>query len=179
MSIERPLYRSVADCCSSPSGHYRFLLRVFLSPLPGRSLTVILKNPSLADATRADPTVGKVEAWARRHGFYAVTYVNLFAFRSPHPHALNSLDYDDAVGLENDAFLHHALAATDVLVVGWGNPNGIHRDRYEQRITEVCALLRAANAAPHRVGPPTRAGYPRHGLIWRDEMALEPFVLSH
>ena len=101
-----------------------------------------------------------------------MTYVNLFAYRSPHPHALNRLSYPDAVGVENDAILCHTLTQADVLAVGWGNPNGVAHDRYQQRIAEMVALLRAVGATPYRVGPLTRAGHPRHGLIWRGEMAL-------
>ena len=176
---DRSPYRRVAECRLSPDGRYRYSLCVLLSAAPQPSLTIILKNPSTADATHADPTVGKVEAWARRRGFSAVTYVNLFAYRSPHPHALNRLSYPDAVGVENDAILCHTLTQADVLAVGWGNPNGVAHDRYQQRIAEMVALLRAVGATPYRVGPLTRAGHPRHGLIWRGEMALEPFVLPH
>ncbi len=177
MSSDRRPYRRVVDCHLSPDGRCRYSLCVLLSPTPKSSLTVILKNPSTADATHADPTVGKVEAWARRHGFSTVTYVNLFAYRSTDPRTLNTLSYLDAVGADNDAVLRRAVKNADVLAAGWGNPNGIARARYEQRIAEVVAFLRAASVTPQCVGPPTRAGHPRHGLIWRGAMALEPFPL--
>ena len=68
LSCHEGSYRENHSAC------YRYLLRVALSPLapepiPHRRLTVIQKNPSLANAQRSDPTAGKVEAWARRSGF--------------------------------------------------------------------------------------------------------------
>jgi hypothetical protein len=137
-------------------------------------LTVILKNPSTAGAARSDPTVGKVEAWARGHGFGVVTYVNLFALRSPYPGALNGVSYEDAVGLHNDMTLARALAEPGTVVAAWGNPNGIDPARYRRRVDEVWALLAAHLSTPlYTVGPLTQQGYPRHGLQWRVGMELQ------
>ena len=58
----------------------------------------------------------------------------------------------------------------DRVVVAWGEANGMASDRYERRIREVLALL--AGATLHIVGPLTRQGYPRHGLLWNGGCAL-------
>jgi hypothetical protein len=133
---------------------------------------VIQKNPSRAGASRSDPTVGKVEAWARRQGFASVCYANLFAFRSPHPAQLNAVGYDDAVGPENDAAICTACVGASYMVLAWGNPNGIRIDRYQQRIGDVLALLVNRVDALWCVGSPTAAGYPRHGLHWNGACEL-------
>ena len=57
-----------------------------------------------------------------------------------------------------------AVYCADLVAVGWGNPNGIAPEVYDRRVAEVLALLRSSR--PHQVGPPTRAGYPRHALLW-------------
>jgi hypothetical protein len=163
--------RHVLRCEPAQPTQYRYLLSVQLGA--GRALTVILKNPSQADATRRDPTVGKVEAWARRQGFGTVTYLNLFAYRSPYPAALNALAYAEAVGPDNDATLQRALAMAQVVVAGWGNPNGIDPARYQQRIDEVWRLL--CQHWPHpigHIGSLTQAGHPRHGLHWQGTLPL-------
>ncbi len=59
------VFREVIECGPDPPTLHRYLLRVAIAEGGGR-LAVIQKNPSLADGVRADPTVGKVEAWARR-----------------------------------------------------------------------------------------------------------------
>lgn len=141
-------------------------------------LTVLMKNPSTASAERLDPTTGKVRAWAQRHGFACVRVVNLFALRATHPPALNAHPYAAIVGPENDRYIREAAAAADVVVAGWGNPNGLDPKRYARRIDEVMALL--AHYPLHIVGAPTRLGHPRHGLLWnRDaELALWSEAIS-
>jgi hypothetical protein len=166
--------RRVIECLPEQPQRYRYRLHVALGE--GPALTVVLKNPSHADAVRRDPTVGKVEAWARRRGFGSVVYVNLFAYRSPEPRTLNRLPYEVAVGPDNDATLLAAGMAAALLVAAWGNPNGIEPHRYARRVAEVTALLsQAATPAWCVVGGWTRLGYPRHGLHWNGEAALLPW----
>ena len=168
--------RQILCCELSPCRRYRYQLAIdLLADRPTkRALTVILKNPSRADATRGDPTTGKVEAWARQHSFATVTYLNLFALRSPHPKTINQVAYADAVGGHNDATLTQLLGKVETLVLAWGNPNGIEATRYQQRIGEVLALIAQATTSPlSMIGDLTQLGYPRHGLQWRKEMAIE------
>ena len=169
--------RAVVECVPWQPARYRYLLHVALAAgerdtAPHPVLTVIQKNPSLADATRSDPTAGKVEAWARRDGFAAIIYVNLFALRSPDPCAVNDVGEAEAIGAENDAAIARACAAADVIVAAWGNPNGIDAARYTARSAAVCRHLEAAGYALHRVGALTRLGFPRHGLHWNGSAPL-------
>lgn len=171
--------RWVSACAPVRPARYRYLLHVVLAPAletgeltARRTLAVIQKNPSRADAERSDPTAGKVEAWARRNHFDAVLYTNLFAFRSPDPAALNRVAPADAVGDDNDAAILAACAQADVVVTAWGNPNGIERSLYNARIEAVLALLRQIGATVYCVGEPTRLGYPRHGLHWNGAATL-------
>lgn len=157
---------------------YRYFLHIVLSGSLREAashpvLSVIQKNPSLADAMRSDPTVGKVEAWARRQGFGAVIYVNLFALRSPDPRAVNDVCNAEAIGMENDAAIARACAAADVVVAAWGNPNGIDAQRYASRGAQVCRRLEQDGHVLHHVGALTRLGYPRHGLHWNDGATLQ------
>jgi hypothetical protein len=169
--------RRVVNCLPPLPHRYRYRLQVALGT--GPSLTLILKNPSLADAVRSDPTAGKVEAWAARHGFGLVTYVNLFAFRSPYPTALNQVSYCESVGPENDLAIGEAIAGADVVVAAWGNPNGIAVERYRQRIDEVLTLVQTQwFCSLHTIGGFTKLGYPRHGLHWNGAVGLEEWITS-
>lgn len=150
-----------------PAAHerYRYVLELQLTDAPdARHLAVLMKNPSTASAERLDPTIGKVQAWARRHGFGGVTVVNLFALRATHPRALNAYPYEVIVGPENDWHIREVAARADVIALGWGNPNGLALDRYARRIAQVRELL--APYPLHVVGPLTHVGHPRHGLLW-------------
>ena len=166
--------RQILECRLSTCLRYRYLLRVSLFPEQptAQTLTLILKNPSTADANRGDPTTGKVEAWARQHGYSSVTYLNLFALRSPYPKVLNTVSFQDAIGVENDRILQSELAAAQTIIIAWGNPNGIDPIRYQQRIVEVNRLLSHSQKSIHTVGKYTLLGYPRHGLQWRKSMTI-------
>lgn len=167
--------RQVVRCVPAAYGTHRYLLEVQLgggSAMNPR-LAVILKNPSTASALKSDPTIGKVEAWARRRNFASLLYVNLFAVRSTQPAPLNDWDYAYAVGPENDYYIREAAAQADTIVVAWGNSNGIDPQRYDRRIREVLALLIGYRLQV--VGLPTRQGFPRHGLLWNNEPELSDF----
>ena len=162
--------REVTGCAPWAYGRHRYFLEVRIAEEHARTLTVILKNPSTASAERSDPTVGKVEAWARKNGFGRIRYVNLFALRSPYPEELNAHSYRVMVGRENDAWIEKSLDGADVVLAAWGNPNGVDSEKYDKRIAEVSRLLKGVRV--RALGPPTRLGHPRHGLMWNG--ALKP-----
>ncbi|HEX2914391.1 MAG TPA: DUF1643 domain-containing protein [Chloroflexia bacterium] len=170
-------FRQVARCVPEISDEHRYLLEIKLleSEVSRPRLAVILKNPSTAGAQRSDPTVGKVESWARKQGFASVIYVNLFALRSTKPAPLNHYSYEQAVGPENDYFIRQALEQADTIVAAWGNSNGIDPARYRQRIQEVLVLAGAVRLKV--VGPLTRQGSPRHGLLWNNEPVLADYLI--
>jgi hypothetical protein len=169
---ETAIVRHVVRCLPPHDAHYRYLLEIALRATPSPRLVVVMKNPSTASQTRSDPTIGKVKAWACRHGFGAVAVVNLFALRATQPSVLNRYSYADSVGPENDRIVQAVCMEADRVVVAWGEASGMAIDRYERRIREVLALL--AGVELHAVGPLTRRGYPRHGLLWNGgcELAL-------
>lgn len=157
------------QCVPADSGSCRYRLEVALGG-SGPRLAAIMKNPSTAGIERSDATIGKVEAWAARRGYGSLVVVNLFARRATHPCDLNLESYAAVVGAENDRHILDAAVDVDVIVAAWGNPNGIALHRYDRRIREVHALLGARSL--HIVGPLTRAGYPRHGLLWNGDCEL-------
>lgn len=166
--------REVAECAPWAYGRYRYFLEVRVSDAPARTLAVVLKNPSTASAERSDPTVGKVEAWARKNEYGRIRYVNLFALRSPYPEELNGHSYRVMVGRDNDAWIKRSLQGADVVLTAWGNPNGVDPGKYERRIAEVSLLLEGVRV--HALGSPTRLGHPRHGLMWNGELKLREWT---
>jgi hypothetical protein len=152
---------------------YRYLLEIRLLETPGPCLAVVLKNPSTASEKRSDPTIGKIEAWAKRREFASVAVVNLFAFRSPYPAELARRPYRRIVGPANDRYILATAQGADLVVAGWGEPNGIDPVLYDRRAGEVMRLLQSVQV--HQVGNLTRAGYPRHGLVWNGPVESQPF----
>lgn len=166
----RRVLRRVLRCVPPGFEQYRYILEVALREHEAPRLMVIMKNPSTATAERSDATIGRVEAWARRNGYGSVACVNLFAWRATDPCGLNDQPYSEIVGPENDRHILEAAAAADVVVAGWGNPNGIEPGMYDRRVNEVLKLLHGYPL--HIVGPLTQDGYPRHGRLWNKDCAL-------
>ena len=160
--------REVTECTPRRYGRYRYFLEVRIAEEHAPTLAVILKNPSTASAERSDPTVGKVEAWARKNEYGRIRYVNLFALRSPYPEELNAHPYRVMVGRDNNAWIERSLQDVDVVLAAWGNPNGVDTEKYERRIAEVSHLLEGVRV--HALGSPTKLGHPRHGLMWNGEL---------
>lgn len=119
----------------SPCRLYRYRLTITWDPsLP--LLVVCGLNPSTADETKDDPTLRRVQGFARDMGRGGVLMLNAFAWRSTDPKGL--LTVDDPVGPENtvenlcrwitEAGASHAVAA-------WGG--NIDRKKLRARAVEL------------------------------------------
>lgn len=136
------------------TGHYRYSLGRCWGDGPG--LTILMLNPSRADAQSDDPTIRRCVGLAQGWGFGAIQVVNLFAYCTAYPRQLRQVD--DPVGPENDVTLGTAAAWGDLILLAWGNWGHLG-----QRDAAVLTLL-----TPHReklrcLGR-NRTGQPRHPL---------------
>jgi hypothetical protein len=121
-------------------------------------------NPSRADGRRDDPTLRRLQGFARSWGYGALEVLNLFARISASPAVLRRAA--DPVGSETDAWIFARLEAQPQAHVwlGWGSQGG-----WRGRDLEVLALLekrlvaegtgRACLCLGH-----TASGRPRHPL---------------
>ncbi|MGP1681246.1 MAG: DUF1643 domain-containing protein [Giesbergeria sp.] len=156
---------------------YRYSLRAQTAALGGASLVVIQCNPSRASGTRSDPTVGKVSNWAEENGFSSVTFLNLFARRSPRVHEISHLSYSELVGPRNNEVLASHAGGDSTVVLAWGSTLPVPDDLYHQRLAEIRDLL--AGHPVHRVGALSGGRYPRHGRMWNTgNRTLEPLMWS-
>ncbi|WP_167358822.1 DUF1643 domain-containing protein [Halobacillus karajensis] len=163
--------RFVERCEISSNALYRYVLQVRIAPedLPERKLVVIQKNPSIADENETDATARRVENWARLKGFTTVVYLNLFAYRSTDPKKLNAYPYNKIVGERNNETLKNEINREDTVIIGWGNASDINKTMYMKRAREVHQLVLKAHGRVCIVGEMTKEGYPRHGLLWRNQ----------
>lgn len=166
-------------------GDYRYRLWREVAPLTGRGTCVfVMLNPStaIADASKDDPTMGRVKNFAAALGFARVEVVNLFAYRATKPMWLRRPL--DPVGPEADRHIDEALACADLVIAGWGGLAGLRsklpktsphplrltRARLDARRDAVLARLEA----PQCFGE-TLDGQPRHPLYLPNNTALRPY----
>ncbi len=130
----------------SADRRYRWALRRawFNGDADAPDMVWLMLNPSTADATTNDHTIGRCVWYARREGCTSITVVNLFALVSTNP---RQLCIDEApVGWANDQAIMDAITARDIpsappriVVLAWGGW-GAH-PQLRTRTDEVWALL--------------------------------------
>jgi hypothetical protein len=165
----------------SPCRRYRWLLGRRWRP-GGATLLFIGLNPSRADGRSAgagdDPTLRRLQAFARAWDYAALEVLNLFSWVSPDPRTLRHCP--DPVGAETDAWIRSRLLRqwrrqpqiTPALWLGWGNGGSLRgRDR------QLLSSLQDLPLRPLCLGI-TRRGQPRHPLYAPRACCLHPYAPS-
>lgn len=146
----------------SECGRYRWSLSRTIA-LTGFPVAIIGYNPSMAGATRDDPTIRREIAFARAWGAAVLIKVNAFAGISPYPDDLAAMD--DPVGPRADEAIRAAadfcLAHGGILVATWGVPKG--RAATKRLAERRFAAIRALGLPLHYLRL-TAGGYPEHTL---------------
>lgn len=152
----------------SECGEYRYWLRRDeLLPSGNGNVLFVLLNPSKADASTDDKTLVKCMNYARRWGYDSLTIANLYSYRSTAPTFL--WQHEDPVGPNNDEWLKQLVVGRELVVCGWGD------NARQQRVVEVCLLMKEAGVELHCLGT-TKAGAPKHPLFIKSDQALEEWV---
>jgi hypothetical protein len=156
----------------SACGRYRYTLRRDLDTRPGPTVAFVMLNPSTADAATDDPTLRRVQGFARRLGAARLLVVNLFAWRATSPRALAAAA--DPVGPKNRAAVRAALRAADHVIAAWGAaPPGLAA-AHARAVAALTALARAARR-PLLALATTQGGHPRHPLYLRATLTPRPW----
>jgi hypothetical protein len=133
-------------------GIYRYLLwRCWDTRAP--RIVFVMLNPSMADATKNDPTIRRCISFACRWGFGSMEVVNLFAYRATDWRELARAS--DPVGPDNDAYVEYSVNRANLVMVAWGNQGALR-----EQSRRVLFLMQQPI---HCLGV-TRRGHPRHPL---------------
>ena len=140
------------DAIISNDGLYRYRLERTWDLGKPKCLYVML-NPSDADDKIDDRTIKARIRFAQDWGYGALMVGNLFAYRSPYPRKLKTVD--DPIGPENDLYLAAMLSEADKVIDAWGNG-----DTLQGRDAAVLSLLE--DAKPVWTFGLTQKGQPKH-----------------
>ena len=119
-------------------------------------------NPSTADADKDDNTSRVCVNYAMRWGFGGLLLGNLFAYRSTDQSALYSAE--DAVGPDNDAWLHRLQSQAGLVICAWSDTGAL-----QGRDQAVLSFLKA----PHCLVK-LKSGRPGHPLYKRADLQPVP-----
>ena len=149
-------------------GEYRYVLRRTWDDALPVSMFVMM-NPSVADIDTDDPTVARCQAFARGWGSGSLYVANTFAYRATDQRQLIAVD--DPVGPSNDSYILRMAAASNVIVVAYGQPH----KKLRQRGSDVCAMLRQHGHELYALHL-NADGSPRHPLYLPG--GLRPFRIA-
>ncbi len=156
----------------SQNCEFRYWLHIPYVTERGRSqsVSVILKNPSSADAQMADTTIRRVEEYVHRSFPTAagLTILNIFAYRATKPKFVNArvqtLGLEGAIGSYNDCAIKSKLFKSHHILIAWGAHSGI--GQYDERVQQVAKILYPYRHIAWRVGSLSKNEHPLHGLRW-------------
>lgn len=137
------------------SSHRYTLWRVWDEEKPYMQLIGL--NPSTANEDALDPTVNRVQFWARAWGYGAFCMTNLFAFRSPHPKVMRAAT--DPIGPDNDAWLETVSRGAELVIAAWGNGGD-----FLDRACQFVACREGRGLPPLYCLGKVRSGAPIHPL---------------
>jgi hypothetical protein len=144
---------------------YRYRLEIARYNVTGKTVCVVMQNPSYASEEVADKSVQFMEkvvfekGLAEFCGVSRLIVVNQFA--RIQTNGFRGLP--EEVGSQNDAAIREALVESDIVIIGWGSSN-----RFEERKAYVLGLLQDM---PRKLVLKTRM-HPSRG---RYEGFIQPF----
>lgn len=131
---------------------------------------VIGLNPSTATEQANDPTITRLERWARRNGYGCLAMYNAYGFRSTYPDGL--WEIADPAGPDNDLFLRAEMCRDNAVVcAAWGTNIKAQRQAeiLEMADRSRCELL---------CWRLTKKGHPQHPLYLSDATLDRPFAFT-
>ncbi|MDP2077213.1 MAG: DUF1643 domain-containing protein [Sulfuricurvum sp.] len=157
---------------------YRYRLSIPFGDEPSRTktLTVILKNPSSADAMKADKTVQNVEkvVYKAFADVRKIEVLNLFALRGTYPKDVMEayIAGIDIIGKENDTAFKQALMSSDYIVIAWGGASPIRNSLYDLRVDKVLTMINVPDFSGkvYRKIEKGSDKYPFHACYWPDNI---------
>ncbi len=159
--------RMRAGALLSPCGRHRYELTRDWgdSDWP---LTIIMLNPSTADAIQDDPTIRRCISFARADGRSGIRVVNLFSYRATDPRALWAAPDAERHTVEGELYLRSVINESTAVLLAWG----AHAERCRgwARTVKSWAIGTGQRFVGH-LGL-TSKGHPRHPLMVRSDQSI-------
>ncbi len=171
----------LAGATISPCGKYRYVLwRKFKTV--GRRILWNCLNPSWADGSIDDPSLGRMMSFSKREGASEIYVCNFCAYRTSKPAELYRAAKSgfDVEGPENKRHIAEMLKTCDMCIVGWGNARALRgqSEKISKHSPESMMEFikdQNVNKIPIMCLGTTKHGHPRHPLFVPASRKLVPF----
>lgn len=158
------------------SGDFRYILWRNLAGVEHDNfLSIIMLNPSQADAQMDDPTIRSCRRLALNNGFGGFIVTNLYAYCTPYPRELfqESARFTPNRMRETDKYIALGQTFSRATLLAWGAKLGTadFAQRSQKRVKQVLQLVGKNKA--YVLGL-TQDGHPRHPLYVAAQTKLSP-----
>lgn len=138
----------------------------------GPIMSLGMVNPSDANEEKNDPTITRVDGFAKRLGVSKYYVWNLCAAVTSKVTKLRTMD--DPIGPDNDAFILCALISSSIHVAAWGPLAKLPRSLQHRRLDAV--RIADQLGVKFQCWDIAQDGQPRHPLMLRASLDLKPWV---
>ncbi|MDM9944048.1 DUF1643 domain-containing protein [Clostridioides difficile] len=149
-------------------GNERFLLQIPYNraKTSNEKATIIMKNPSYANANRSDQTTNRVISYIydKFKDVGTLSIVNLFTMITPKSEELKDfIEYNNSVSWQrNKEIIKNECSNSNYIIFAWGDDVvSEHRDREN----EALKIVKELKKQPYCINTLTKKGFPRHPLI--------------
>lgn len=151
----------------SPCTRYRYVLeRQWRAAAP--AMTLVMLNPSTADASKDDPTITRCIGFALREAYGGIRVLNLFALRATDPGELAKAA--DPIGPDNDVHLRGAGASRgSCSTARRRGDDAAARRGLADPLAPSTGSMSGCRGEPCEVGAAPRARC-QVGLLWHEPM---------
>ena len=139
----------------------------------GRAMSIIMVNPSTADAEKDDPTIRKVLGFAERLQCDRIIVGNKFAYRAKDVSALRSAP--DPIGPENEKHIEQILRDGDIHIAAWGSLNKLP-ETLRSQWKSIVRIADRVGVRLHCIGY-NEDGSPRHPLMTSYNTFMSPWTV--
>ncbi|MFW5658691.1 MAG: DUF1643 domain-containing protein [Bacteroidota bacterium] len=145
-----------------------------------KTVGFIMLNPSTADANVDDPTIRRCINFSKSWGYNRLLVGNLYAYRSPHPRDLLSVNYPKLHNSNID-YLRKLFVEAEVVVCAWGNEatiKSIDKKNPGRPSIDLIFLLSKELAKPLYYIELTKKGTPKHPLYLKKDLKPKQWNFS-
>ncbi len=134
-------------------------------------------NPSVASPNDLDPTMRRVEYFAKENGYDSYIMINLYPMRATNPDDMHEVADMHAIE-KNMEYIEEILSKGNCdICAAWGNLIK-SRNYLKECLSKICEVAKKNNCVWYTFGELTKENNPRHPLYLSKECKMKEFNIN-